>query len=494
MSNKLFIFAIIHQLILYISAWDYFDQWEWPGICNTGSFQSPIDIITTSSECSSYETFSLNLYDTARMAFIFENNSWIVNSNDTFGIFEAEDVNGVVQKYRSHSFSLHSISEHKINGQRSNLELQLIFELDKSSPSITNHTMAIISVLFNSVSDNANATGFMEAVDMLYLEQQKDSRFSLNIRMNQLIGKLLIQKQNFTMYQGSLTYPTCDEIVNWYVVEKPLLINDHELSFFNSTYTQSEHYPKTGNAREIQLINARKIKRICNVTSRIENLFQNPAFYFLLCFAGLGYAFWKYYGQIPANKDQPIKGNIWTLHPLVSIISVPDKETFSRHCRIGILYVNWVTQMIVECIAFRIEGYYRDISSVYFALIGIAISIPITYSVGIFFRLYSKRLNENQRQMHFDSTRMLKYAKIFKIACISIISVGLLFLFWQISYLVGVLAKQWIISFAFGVFLDLCILDPLAIWVAIKNDKIADLLKFRGFYFDGDMWFYSILG
>jgi hypothetical protein len=292
------------------------------------------------------------------------------------------------------------------------------------------------------------------------------------------------------MYQGSLTHPGCEENVNWYVVETPLLLQDDEIDFLlNSSDTNNT----IGNYRNIQPVNGRPFKKICAVTLRVETLFQNPAFYFLSLLVLAGFFVWQSYGRIPPEEGKTFSANLWTIHPIISIVYIPNKESFSRRCRIALLYVTWLVQMIVECIAFRIQGHYKELYILYFGLIGVILSIPVTYTVGFFFRMYSKRSNENERLMHYDPTAMFRYMRTFKIISLCVIFFGLLFLYWQIAYLLGILAREWILSFLVGVFLDLCIFDSLAVLLSVKSHRIASLLKLRGYYFEGDISFYNIL-
>jgi len=278
--------------------------------------------------------------------------------------------------------------------------------------------------------------------------------------------------------------------VNWYVLENPLVIKDDELDFLLNLVNSGD---KVQNNRTIQAINGRPIQKICSVTSRIRTLFQNPAFYFLTILIIAGYLIWHSYGRLPPEHGKTLYANMWTIHPIVSIVYIPNKESFSRRCRIALLYVTLMVQMVIECLAFRIQGYYKESYIIYFAILGIIFSIPATYTVGFFFRMYSKRANENERLMHYDITTMVRYRRIFKLATMCTLAFGIVLLYWQIVYLVGILATEWILSFIVGVGIDLLILDFAAVFLSMKYEKCANILKLRGYYFDGDISFYNIL-
>jgi len=467
---------------------NYRDESAWEGSCKSGQKQSPINIEANRLECSDYDTFALTLNDSAKISFEYKDKAWIPILEGSFGVFEAEDINDIIQVYGSSEARLHVPSEHMINRKTADIELQLEFDLNKDKThSRTDQTRAIVSVMFNKIDEDSK---ILNTNDMFFTEQSKDNNPIINLRMNKLIGKLTNDRQNYIMYQGSMTRPACEENVNWYVMEVPILINDNEFDFI---FKDKNFRDNVENNRAIQPLNARPLREICSVTSRIETIFQNPAFYFFTIMIVAGYFFWQSYGRIPPEDGKIFYANTWTMHPIVSIVHVPNKQSFSRRCRIALLYVTWMVQMLIECIAFRIQGYYRENYVIYFAILGVMFSVPATYTLGFFFRMYSKRANENERFMHYDPTAMNRYMRIFKLSTLCTLGIGIIFLYWQIAYLVGILATQWIMSFLIGVAIDLCILDIIIVFASLKSERLSNLLKLRGYYFEGDISFYNIL-
>lgn len=96
--------------------------------------------------------------------------------------------------------------------------------------------------------------------------------------------------------------------------------------------------------------------------------------------------------------------------------------------------------------------------------------------------------------MHFDDKSLTKYKSLFKILSLSIISGGVLLLYWEIAYLVGILGRELILSFVMGVIFDLAVLDVIVVVLSKKSDVLGGLFKLRGYYYDGDVSFYNILG
>ena len=67
----------------------------------------------------------------------------------------------------------------------------------------------------------------------------------------------------YYQYEGSLTTPPCSEVVNWYMIAKPLSIKSSQASFFLELWASNNNFVDgRGNNRKIQDLNGRQIKRI----------------------------------------------------------------------------------------------------------------------------------------------------------------------------------------------------------------------------------------
>lgn len=60
-------------------------------------------------------------------------------------------------------------------------------------------------------------------------------------------------------YPGSLTTPGCDEIVDWWVVEKPAKISAKDLTRIRENQGEIEMNYKSENARPVQGLNDRTV-------------------------------------------------------------------------------------------------------------------------------------------------------------------------------------------------------------------------------------------
>ncbi len=66
---------------------------------------------------------------------------------------------------------------------------------------------------------------------------------------------------DFYRYHGSLTTPGCNEIVEWNVVDKPVLTLSDEQILQLQSLLDNDGYPILSNARPIQQLNGRTILR-----------------------------------------------------------------------------------------------------------------------------------------------------------------------------------------------------------------------------------------
>ena len=65
---------------------------------------------------------------------------------------------------------------------------------------------------------------------------------------------------NFYYYEGSLTTPGCNEIVNWFVVDAPIQVSTKQMVKFQNAWAKNISFAGgNGNNREVMPLNGREV-------------------------------------------------------------------------------------------------------------------------------------------------------------------------------------------------------------------------------------------
>lgn len=185
-------------------------------------------------------------------------------------LFTASNAEGVEvikggQKYKVCSFNIHwgansnEGSEHLINGRAYPGEVHIITVKDTlNCQDITSYTerddVLVILVFLKAVNTHiANIWQKLSPVPQGYLQTKEVSHIQLT--------EFLPAHDAYYHYEGSLTTPPFNEIIQWYVLKQPIEIPEAYLRQLRSTLDQNgERIVR--NFREIQPLNGRKVS-IC---------------------------------------------------------------------------------------------------------------------------------------------------------------------------------------------------------------------------------------
>lgn len=153
-------------------------------------------------------------------------------------------------------------SEHTIDGQRFAMEMHLVHVnkkyLDDIPKALTKPDgLAVVGIMFVvGGSEFAPLTPITDAAD----EIAKDSSKEVNTTVE--LKKFLSQVgPGYYSYDGSLTTPTCNQVVTFIIMEKAIAISQEQIDAFRGlSYVDGS--PMVDNFRPPQPLNNRVVKRI----------------------------------------------------------------------------------------------------------------------------------------------------------------------------------------------------------------------------------------
>ncbi len=210
---------------------------NWPGICKSGSRQSPISID------------KFNKIDKNVLKLKYGKPGGNLNWNGSFfKIDVADDSSKAIFtdmkkkppkdiEYVLKRAIFRTPPEHIIEGKVEDIEMQLVHESpDKKEP----NNLLIISV-FGKVTSNS------KMFDDWWKNIEIDPKTKSTLEG---IDKTMNNLKDYLFYEGSQTVPNCVENANWIVFRKAMLMDKHLLNSFKRNFCELE-FPQ-GNARHIQ--------------------------------------------------------------------------------------------------------------------------------------------------------------------------------------------------------------------------------------------------
>ena len=168
--------------------------------------------------------------------------------------------------YRPYELSLKSPSEHRLNGQQMDLELQIPMYTEGGD---TTKPSAVISVFFDSARSYFHSE-FAESMGIMDVTSRRDTTVASNVNLADFINSLDVS--TYYEYEGSMTEPPCTEGVTWYVIPNIKSLSMRQSNQLARIWREASGFygQGRGNNRAIQNTNAR------NVFSSNNKLFPNP--------------------------------------------------------------------------------------------------------------------------------------------------------------------------------------------------------------------------
>jgi carbonic anhydrase len=215
---------------------------------STNGQQSPINLSTDTSLYyeEKYFRFLTNNYD------LLTNNTWSAFPTERaigIGPLPGQDNMGnfvFVKDWAMYSFKLNKIlfrvnSEHSINGQRFDAEMQFVHTIDANYYPPGRRTelgvdYLVISLFFRATDDkNPGATKLFDFMNLrnstIGVAPTTGQTFIKNIKLN-----YLVQHQPSLLYQGTLSYPECQPAL-WLLMTQYHLITNTELQALKTMVT-----------------------------------------------------------------------------------------------------------------------------------------------------------------------------------------------------------------------------------------------------------------
>ncbi|XP_029383233.1 carbonic anhydrase XVb [Echeneis naucrates] len=235
-------------------AWCYHDpscnDTNWPVIsprfCN-GSKQSPINIVTADATADANLTaFTFTNYDNVSVMDEIKNTGKTVRVSFRSG----SSVSGgnLPEAYDGLQFHLHwgngsSVpgSEHTVNGKRYPMELHIVNIKSSLNGNITQALadptgLAALGFFIEVMPDaTAQPESWKNLTNYLTSISNKDEAVSLVPAFS--LDDLLhgVDRTKYYRYYGSLTTPTCDEVIIWTVFKEPIKVSKDLIDLFSTT-------------------------------------------------------------------------------------------------------------------------------------------------------------------------------------------------------------------------------------------------------------------
>ena len=147
-------------------------------------------------------------------------------------------------------------SEHLVDGKQYELEIHFVFKKMNDTKADAGDAMAVVGV-FGEMDSGAEVKGIWEKIDPTKVPVSG----SVEEVGGVIYSELLPKKQDFFYYEGSLTTPAYDEVVQWFVLREPIKVP--ALYFEQLRSIQNAKGNKIiNNFRELQDLNGRIVKKL----------------------------------------------------------------------------------------------------------------------------------------------------------------------------------------------------------------------------------------
>ncbi|DAZ99468.1 TPA: hypothetical protein N0F65_001653, partial [Lagenidium giganteum] len=216
--------------------------------CN-GKRQSPIDI-NLRDACG--------VADSTPAPLQFAGECSKFNMKQTSDSYKGEVQNGTCtvsvnkKDYSMLQFHIHSPSEHTINGKAFDAEAHFVHKNADGSG-------LLVVGLFLEKQANVKTDPWLSSVWQTLGNVNSNKTVPMELGSYSALLTAHVAKCHAFNYPGSLTTPTCDEIVDWWVIEKPLPVSPEDFDQFQKHLERLPATDKGHGARPVQPLNGRTV-------------------------------------------------------------------------------------------------------------------------------------------------------------------------------------------------------------------------------------------
>jgi carbonic anhydrase len=273
MMKLFFYLSLVLMAVLLITdaviaeSWNYEDPDSWSDTyanCG-GTRQSPVNIDIKTINKNLRLRLAFNNFEVKPLNMSWFNNGHTAVLRSTYNIANRPSVTNLEngETYIVDAVHYHwgpnncTGSEHTVNGYSFPVEMHMVCwnqRYGSLSAAVPSSNGLLVLGSFFTISESFKGNTHLD-----YLLDIVAANTEFKIPLTLSTRELLVRTpKKYYFYSGSLTTPTCDETVQWVVIQKPLRITSQHLSYFRRLLDANE-VRITENYRPVQLLYGRQI-------------------------------------------------------------------------------------------------------------------------------------------------------------------------------------------------------------------------------------------